>query len=66
MWRDDWREKLSEYRQGIDEVDFKVLELIDRRMKLSERIGEIKGERNTSYRNKAELGNKIQAKSKVC
>lgn len=44
MWRDDWREKLSECRQGIDEVDFKVLELVGRRMELSERIGEIKSE----------------------
>lgn len=44
MWRDDWREKLSEYRQGIDEIDFKVLELVGKRMELSEKIGEIKFE----------------------
>ncbi len=44
MWRNDWREKLSEYRQGIDEIDFKVLDLIGKRMELSEKIGEIKSE----------------------
>jgi chorismate mutase/prephenate dehydrogenase len=44
MWRDDWREKLSEYRQGIDEIDVKVLELVGKRMELSEKIGEIKSE----------------------
>jgi chorismate mutase-like protein len=42
MWRDDWREKLSEYRQGIDEIDLRILELVDKRMELSSRIGEIK------------------------
>ncbi|MDP2938500.1 MAG: chorismate mutase [Candidatus Omnitrophota bacterium] len=45
MWQENWREKLSEYRQGIDEIDFKVLELVGKRMELSERIGEIKIER---------------------
>ncbi len=44
MWRDDWCKKLSEYRQGIDEIDFKVLELVGKRMELSEKIGEIKSE----------------------
>ena len=45
MWRNDWREKLSEYRQGIDEIDSKVLELLGKRMELSGKIGEIKVER---------------------
>lgn len=48
MWQDDWRERLGEYRHGIDAIDFKILELLGKRMELSERIGEIKVEHGLS------------------
>src|SRR3989338_8488425 len=43
MWH-VWREKLSEYRHGIDTIDYEILKLLGKRMELSERIGEIKVE----------------------
>ncbi len=42
MWPENWHAKLSEHRQAIDSVDSEILELLAKRMKISEEVGEIK------------------------
>ena len=44
MWPDDWQAELSGLRNKIDRIDSVIVELVSQRMKVCEKIGEIKSE----------------------
>ena len=44
MWKDDWREELNMLRGQIDNLDSEIIGLVSRRMKICEKVGEIKAQ----------------------
>lgn len=49
MWHDGWKVELNELRSGIDKLDSAIINLVSQRMRLSERIGEIKSEQGLPF-----------------
>ena len=46
MWNDDWKEQLNVCRTQIDKIDLEIISLVSQRMKVCEKVGEIKAQQN--------------------
>lgn len=46
MWNDDWKEELNVCRAQIDKIDSEIISLVSQRMKICEKVGEIKVQQN--------------------
>jgi chorismate mutase len=46
MWNDDWKEDLNVCRAQIDKIDLEIIGLVSQRMKICERVGEIKAKQD--------------------
>lgn len=46
MWNDDWKEDLDVCRDQIDKIDSEIIGLVSQRMKVCEKVGEIKAQQN--------------------